>query len=236
MTVSKKIFKTSYKTISSVILPAMVLSLGLFACIPTQETRKPLKPPVESGVVGGETSFYPNAAGLTWQYIKESNSADAPKYKLEVLGPSLFHGKTLTAIRFVGNASDQTYFREFSSTGVKLYGFSISQTGDVTFEPPIQEYPASSELKIGATWSGQTTVTEPNLADKTKPKSYPISYTYTVLARQQFKIGENVYDTFRIAYEVIASPTERTTQTIHFTPSIGEVRTKEGLLLLGKNF
>ncbi len=223
-------------TVSKTIFSLLVLSLGLFACVPTQEPAKPPKPPVESGVVGGETSFYPNAAGLAWQYIKESTSADAPKYKLEVLGPSLFHGKTLTAIRFVGNASDQTYFREFSSTGVKLYGFSISQTGDVTFEPAIQEYPASSELKLGATWGGQTTVTEPNLADKTKPKSYPISYTYTVLARQQFKVGDKIYDTFRIAYEVIASPTERTTQTIHFTPNIGEVRTKEGLLLLGKNF
>jgi hypothetical protein len=227
---------TVSKTILPMLVRSLVLSVGLFACVPTQEPTKPPKPPVESGVVGGETSFYPNAAGLSWLYIKDSVSADAPKYKLEILGPSLFHGRTLTAIRFVGNASDQTYFREFSSTGVKLYGFSISQTGDVTFEPAIQEYPASSELKIGATWGGQTTVTEPNLADKTKPKSYPISYTYTVLARQQFKVGEKVYDTFRIAYEVIASPTERTTQTIHFTPSVGEVRTKEGLLLLGKNF
>ena len=223
-------------TVTKTFLPILILSLGLFACVPTQEPTKPPKPPVESGVVGGETSFYPSAAGLTWQYIKESESADAPKYKLEVLGPSLFHGRTLTAMRFVGNASDQTYFRDFSSSGVKLYGFSISQTGDVTFEPAIQEYPASSELRLGATWGGETTVTEPNLADPTKPKSYKISYTYTVLARQQFKVAEKVYDTFRIAYEVIASPSQRTTQTIHFTPNVGEVRTKEGLLLLGKNF
>jgi hypothetical protein len=214
----------------------LFLSVTLLACVPTQEPTKPPKPPVESGVVGGETSFYPNAAGLIWQYIKESTSADAPKYKLEILGPSLFHGRTLTAIRFVGNASDQTYFREFSSTGVKLHGFSISQTGDVTFDPAIQEYPAQSELKIGATWGGQTLVTEPNLADPSKPKSYKISYTYTVLARQQFKVAEQIYDTYRIAYEVISSPTQRSTQTIHFTPNIGEVRTKEGLLLLGKNF
>ena len=222
--------------VTKTIFPILIVSLGLFACVPTQEPAKPPKPPVESGVVGGETSFYPSAAGLTWQYIKESESADAPKYKLEVLGPSLFHGRTLTAIRFVGNASDQTYFRDFSSSGVKLYGFSISQTGDVTFEPAIQEYPASGELRLGATWGGETTVTEPNLADPTKPKSYKISYTYTVLARQQFKVAEKVYDTFRIAYEVIAGPTQRITQTIHFTPNVGEVRTKEGLLLLSKNF
>jgi hypothetical protein len=119
---------------------------------------------------------------------------------------------------------------------VKFYGFSITQTGDVTFEPAIQEYPAANDLKIGATWGGETTVTEPNLADPTKPKSYKISYTYTVLARQQFKVAEKVYDTYRIAYEVISSPTQRSTQTIHFTPSVGEVRTKEGLLLLDKNF
>jgi hypothetical protein len=223
-------------TVVKTILPMLILSFGLLSCVPTQEPAKPPKPPVESGVVGGETSFYPNAAGLTWQYIKESTSADAPKYKLEILGPSLFHGRTLTAIRFVGNASDQTYFREFSSSGVKFYGFSIAQTGDVTFDPAIQEYPAANDLKIGATWGGETTVTEPNLADPSKPKSYKISYTYTVLARQQFKVAEKVYDTFRIAYEVISSPTQRSTQTIHFTPSVGEVRTKEGLLLLGKNF
>jgi hypothetical protein len=218
------------------ILPMLVLSLGLLSCFPTQEPAKPPKPPVESGVVGGETSFYPNEAGLTWQYIKESTSADAPKYKLEILGPSLFHGRTLTAIRFVGSASDQTYYREFSSTGVKFFGFSIAQTGDVTFEPAIQEYPAANNLKVGATWGGETTVTEPNLADPTKPKSYKILYTYTVLARQQFKVAEKVYDTYRIAYEVISSPNQRSAQTIHFTPSIGEVRTKEGLLLLSKNF
>jgi hypothetical protein len=222
--------------VAKTILPMLILSFGLLSCFPTQEPTKPLKPPVESGVVGGKSSFYPNEAGLTWQYIKESTSADAPKYKLEILGPSLFHGRTLTAIRFVGNASDQTYYREFSSTGVKFYGFSIAQTGDVTFEPAIQEYPAANDLKIGATWGGETTVTEPNLADPTKPKSYKISYTYTVLARQQFKVAEKVYDTYRIAYEVISSPTQRSTQTIHFTPSVGEVRTKEGLLLLDKNF
>jgi hypothetical protein len=223
-------------TVSKTILQMLILSLGLLSCVPTREPATPTKPPVESGVVGGETSFYPNAAGLTWHYIKESTSADAPKYKLEILGPSLFHGRTLTAMRFFGNASDQTYFREFSSSGVKYFGFSIAQTGDVTFDPPIQEYPAANELKIGATWGGETTVTEPNLADPTKPKSYKLSYTYTVLARQQFKVAEKVYDTFRIAYEVISSPTQRSTQTIHFTPSIGEVRTKEGLLLLDKNF
>jgi hypothetical protein len=223
-------------TVAKTILPMLILSFGLLSCFPTQEPVKPPKPPVESGVVGGKSSFYPNEAGLTWQYIKESTSADAPKYKLEILGPSLFHGRTLTAIRFVGNASDQTYYREFSSTGVKFYGFSIAQTGDVTFEPAIQEYPAANDLKIGATWGGETTVTEPNLADPSKLKSYKISYTYTVLARQQFKVAEKVYDTFRIAYEVISSPTQRSTQTIHFTPSVGEVRTKEGLLLLDKNF
>jgi hypothetical protein len=222
--------------VAKTILPMLILSFGLLSCFPTQEPTKPPKPPVESGVVGGKSSFYPNEAGLTWQYIKESTSADAPKYKLEILGPSLFHGRTLTAIRFVGNASDQTYYREFSSTGVKYYGFSIAQTGDVTFDPPIQEYPAADELKIGAIWGGETTVTEPNLADPSKPKSYKISYTYTVLARQQFKVAEKVYDTYRIAYEVISSPTQRSTQTIHFTPSVGEVRTKEGLLLLDKNF
>ena len=218
------------------LLPLLVLSVALFGCVPNQEPAKPPKPPVESGVVGGKTSFYPSEAGLTWQYIKESNSADAPKYKLEILGPSLFHGKTLTAIRFVGNASDQTYFKEFSSGGVKYYGFSISQTGDVTFNPPIQEYPAANELKLGATWGGETTVTEPNLADPSKPKSYKISYTYTVLARQQFKVADQVYDTLRIVLEVISGPNQRSTQTIHFTPNVGEVRTKEGLLLLGKNF
>jgi hypothetical protein len=222
--------------VAKTLLPLLVLSVTLLACVPTQEPTKPPKPPVESGVVGGQTSFYPNAAGLSWLYIKDSVSADAPKYKLEILGPSLFHGRTLTAIRFVGNASDQTYFREFSSGGVKLYGFSISQTGDVTFEPAIQEYPAQNDLKIGATWGGETTVTEPNLADPTKPKSYKISYIYTVLARQQFKVAEQVYDTFRIAFESVTSPTQRLTQTIHFTPNVGEVRTKEGLLLLGKNF
>jgi hypothetical protein len=222
--------------VAKTLLQLLILSAVLFACVPTQEPAKPPKPPVESGVIGGETSFYPSAAGLTWQYIKESNSADAPKYRLEVLGPSLFHGHTLTAMHFVGNASDQTYFREFSSGGVKLYGFSISQTGDVTFDPPIQEYPAQGELKVGARWGGETTVTAPNLADPSKPESYKISYTYSVLARQQFKVADQVYDTFRIAYEVIAGPNQRTTQTIHFTPSVGEVRTKEGLLMLGKNF
>ena len=222
--------------VTKTLLPLLVLSISLLGCVPTQEPAKPPKPPVESGVVGGKSSFYPNEAGLSWQYIKESNSADAPKYKLEILGPSLFHGKTLTAFHFVGNASDQTYFREFSSSGVKFYGFSIAQTGDVTFEPPIQEYPAANELKIGATWGGETTVTEPNLADPSKPKSYKISYTYTVLARQQFKVAEKIYDTFRIAYEVISGPNQRSTQTIHFTPSVGEVRTREGLLLLDKNF
>ena len=214
-----------------------LLVVTLAACVPTTETKPPPPPPVSSGVVGAQTSFFPSDAGLTWSYIKEGVAADAPKYKLEILGPSLFRGKVLTSMRFTGSAADITYFREYSKAGVYLYGFSLPQTGDVVFDPPIQEYPAEAEIRVGASWKGETTVLEPNISDPSKPRKYRMSYTYSVLAREQFFIEKQVYDTYRIVVErIYPDANQRVTQTIRFTPSVGEVRTQEGLLLISKNF
>ena len=219
-------------------LAALGLAALLAGCVPSgNDPKPPPPPPVSSGVVGAQTSFFPSSAGLSWAYIKEDASSAAPKFKLEILGPSLFMGKVLTAMRFSGSAADQTYFREFSASGVKLHGISLPQTGDVVFDPPIQEYPAPEAIRVGASWRGDTVVAEPNINDPAKPRRSRLSYTYSVLAREQFFIEKQTYDTFRIAVErVFPDSNQRTTQTIRFTPNVGEVRTQEGLLLVGKNF
>lgn len=63
-----------------------------------------------------------------------------------------------------------------------------------------------------------------------------LDYTYVVLDKQQFKIGGTVYDTFLINAQSKLSSGESSVQTIRFTPNVGEVRTQEGLVLLGKSF
>ena len=206
-------------------------ALGLTACMPVAQAPVPR---LQARVVGVEPTFYPSATGLAWAYLKDNDPVNAPTYELRVEGPSVFRGRQLTAMSFVGRGSNDTYYREFGPAGVRLHARVTPEVVTVTYDPPLQEYPPQDRLVLGGAWSGRSTITVeyPDRAAET----VVTEYTYRVLAEEKLDIAGTVYDTFLINLEQKLTPGEATVQSIRFTPAIGEVRTKEGLLMVGRNF
>jgi hypothetical protein len=215
---------------------ALTLCLSLAACGPA-ETSPP--PRVGTGVITGPPStFYPSSPGLSWIYLPAAadGSIDptAAPFELRVEGQRAFKGKILTGVRFFGRAGDRVYYRDFSAGGVQLYGWDSPDFVTVTYDPPILEYPPEGQLVRGFTWGNESKIT--TTFPKGQETVVKISERYRVLGTEKYKVGEQTYDTVVINYEGNLSSGERLTSVIYFAPKIGEVRTKEGLILFRKNF
>ncbi|HEX2863413.1 MAG TPA: hypothetical protein VHN99_02490 [Deinococcales bacterium] len=213
-------------------LPARALGAAaclalLSGCVPSASSPSA----VPSGVVAGKPSFYPREAGLTWTYLKEGEDASQPKYTLTVHGPTVYNGETLIESAFTGLGSNYLYYRDYES-GVHLHAKVTPRIVEIRYNPPVEEYPPQADLKVGAKWSGHSTVT----VSGAQVQTLELNYSYVVLDRQQFKVGDAVYDTFLINLQQSLSTGESSVQSIRFTPNVGEVRTAEGLVLVSKSF
>jgi hypothetical protein len=214
--------------------PVLALPLVLLAaCAPTVNT--PAAPRVEGAVVGAKAGFYPSAPSLRWTYLPEGDQADRPAFEVKVVGPSVYQGKTVTQIAFLGRAQSFNNYRDYRPDGVYLLARVAPQAVSYSYDPPIREYPSEAELKVGATWSGESKVTV-TAANGTQSRAGGINYTYRVLSRDQYTVAGTSYDTFLINLETKYSTGETTNQSIRFAPFIGEVRTQDGLLLVSRSF
>jgi hypothetical protein len=216
---------------------ALATALLFAACVPTTTPVTPPTPPPLTGISGGNTSFYPNSAGLSWRYKREDASADAPGFELKALGNSIFDEKLLSEFSFVGLTQNLRYYREFASDGVKLHAIVYPGVFTYRYDPPRLEYPAPEKMVVGGLWSGESNlkISQPGRDDQ----FVQVTYRYRVLDKQQFKITiedkETSYDTFLISL-VERAGTEEVAKTIRFTPNIGEVRSGDGLLLADRSF
>jgi hypothetical protein len=220
-------------------LPLLVL---FAACAPA-----PTPNAISTSVAADEVSYYPSQSGLTWAYLKPGESEATAPYVVRVEGPSSYQSRVLTAIRFVGRGTERFYYREFDNTGVKLWGEGSPDFYGIVYDRPVQEYPAESTIAVGKSWSGDTTAKL-----TTRQGVYNLRYTYTfrVVSKEKFKIRSTEYDTFlilrdsRLEYTGLsatdaAKPEFRPiveSQRIRFVPFIGEIQTREGLVLVDYNF
>lgn len=214
----------------------IALPLVIASCAPA-ETAPP--PRVGTGVVGGpQTTFYPSSTGLSWTYLPSAQDGSidpaAPPYELRIDGPRSFQGKVLIAHRFFGRTQNITYFREIGEQGVRLHGLDSPDFVTVSYDPPILEYPPEGRLVNGYSWGGDTQVT--TVTVRGQQVTATMRYQYKVLGTEKYRIGESTYDTIAINYEATISTGEKLGSVIYFAPRIGEIRTKEGLVLWRKNF
>ena len=217
-------------------LALALLVAALAACAPA---AAPPPPPIETGAVPGEVGFYPSASGLAWRYARTRADgtvvANEAPFELRVEGPASFQGQILTSVRFFGQGQEWLYYRDFSEAGVRLFGQVAPEFVTVTYDPPILEYPPQPRLSRGYSWGGETKVTY-------QPKNVPartvtLTYLYRVLGEEKFRVGDAEYTTVIINLDQRLSTGDPVpSQTIRFAPKIGEVRTREGLVLVGKNF
>lgn len=215
-------------------LPLVVASLSvLSACAPRQTVQ--VIPTVTAQTQFSGVSFYPDSTGLQWVYIPE-NEPNTEPYVVQGLGPILFGANQVSATQMTGRGAQQTWYRQSSDAGQKLLGFRKPGVVAV-LEPAMQEYPAASAWKLGATWNGSSKVTLRS-EDGKQLQTGTVNYLYKVLDQRQVTVGNQQYTVWVINRQMTddLGGMFPASQTIWFTPYIGEVRTAEGLLLTGRNF
>jgi len=205
--------------------------LSLAACAP--QNTAPSKPLIE-----GPVGFYPSQPGLDWIYLPQQSSSTDPPYRLSILGSTSFNGQVATRYRFSGRGQERYYYRQIGVGGVRLLGLEeVITNSTVRFNPPMQEYPAAASLLVGARWGGTTRMQSELIVDGKKFPQAETSfeYSYSVLGKSVVNLPAGSFEVYRIRLE-IKNPQSKEEYEIWFVPGVGEVKTREGLQLVERNF
>ncbi|WP_110885526.1 hypothetical protein [Deinococcus yavapaiensis] len=212
--------------------PTLLLALG--ACVPRQAETPPT---ATASTTPSTASFYPLETGLSWSYLPEGEALTRERYVLSVTGPTLLGNDAATGYRFFGRGVDRSLYRQVNGQGQFLLGFSLPGLL-VTLTPPMREYPAPSEWRAGLVWSGDMTVRV--LQDGKVQHESKAEYRFTVLEQRTVTLpsGErrDVWVVNRQIVETGAGNLFPASSELWFAPYIGEVRTPESLLQVGRNY
>ncbi len=212
----------------------LALILLLVACKP-----EPARVTSQAGTTAA-VAFYPSQSGAIWQYLKDGETTDTAPYYLRIEGPQSYNNQVYTGMRFIGRGQDIYYFRQFNERGVYLIAQGANNFYELIYEQPILEYPPQKELVVGKTWSGTTLGTL--TPSKQAPQKIKYTYQFRVVSKEKFRIGTTDYDAYLILrdnrIEDLTGKADPVieAQRIRFVPYIGEVQTREGLVLYNYNF
>jgi len=214
----------------------LVLLVAIGACTPQQTTPsdEPILPRVQ-----GPVDFYPHSIGVYWIYLPQGDPPNYPKYRLSVLGPGQLDGVPAIQERFSGRGQERIYFRRYGNAGVELLGFKEQITlTKVTFDPPMLEYPPEELLRPGYRWGGRSVTSSVFQlpSGNMEQATLTIRYNYEVKGIKQVQVPAGLFDAHVIELTVTDDKGNKTVQEIWFVPHVGEVRTREGLLLIEKGF
>ncbi len=226
---------------ASTLLPLVGLALLFSACQPQAPGR------VNTSVSADQVSYYPSQSGLAWAYLKPEESLATVPYTVKIEGPASVQSRILTAVHFEGRGTERLYYREFDASGVKLWVEGAPEFYQFIYDTPVQEYPPENTLAVGKTWSGETTA---KLVTREGERRIKYTYIFRVASKDKFKVGTVEYDTFLILRDnrleyLDLSPADAAkpqfrpvveNQRIRFVPYVGEVQTREGLVLVDYNF
>ncbi|TBH21259.1 hypothetical protein [Thermus thermamylovorans] len=208
----------------------MVLSLVLAACAP-QVTQAPEARPLLEGV-----GFYPATTGVEWTYLPEGEALTALPYRVRVEGPALYEGQEALRFRSFGRGEDRIYYRQVGAFGVRLLGFQ-DPSARVVFLPPILEYPPEALLAPGHRWGGTVEGRVELLTPggrETLARGM-LSYAMEVLEEREVRLPAGTFRVFRIR-QTYQDQAGQTAYEVWFSPRVGEVRTREGRILVERNF
>lgn len=211
--------------------------LVLAACAPTSEAER-----LSVEQLRGEISYYPQEAGAIWQYLPSEARLDEPRLYSAVEGPTVLEGEIWIAWRYIGLGFDNTYYRQYRPDGVYLR--RKVQPGTIfTFDPPIREFPEPGTLRIGASWSGATTVRAefPSAPPANRRATAEVDYVYTVVDRRTVTVPAGEFEVFVInfvtrTFGAEGDVVDELVQEVWYAPFIGEVRTENGYFLVEANF
>lgn len=213
--------------------PLALVPLVLASCAP--RATEPGRAVATTAV--SAVSYYPSQTGLSWAYLPEGEPLNASAYALTTQGATLFGDAVTVAFRFVGRGADQTSYRQFREDGQYLLGFTKPGLL-VSLTPAWREYPAADSFRVGLAWSGDSAVQV--VQDGKVVTEGRVRYRYTVLERRAVALptGERL-DVWVINRQIDGEngglfPTS--SQELWFAPYLGEVRTPEGLLQIGRSY
>lgn len=221
---------------TTVLASAVLLLLALSACAPAGDDAR-----VGVRQLTEPISYYPSQTGARWEYLPDGVRLDDPRIVETIEGPSVLDGDVWIAWHLVGRGLDMTRYRQYRPDGVFLKREDKIGT-QITFDPPMQEYPAEGELRVGANWSGHTTVTvdTPGSKSPDAKRTLDVSYVYTVVDRRSVTLAAGTFDVFVVSFTSRTFDENETlkselTQQHWFAPFIGDVRDEAGNFLVASN-
>lgn len=234
------------KRVNTFVLTAIlfVFMSVLSACAPGAASQQT----VAIDQFAGSVSYYPHEAGATWQYLALGEPGSAPRFVSTIQGPTVVNGDLWVVTRAVGKGLDIAWYRQYRPDGVFLLR-EVRPGQEFNYDPPLQEMPAESSLRVGSTWSGETTVTV-NFPEAKRPQDQTLvrtfSYTYTVVdERKGVNVPAGDFNAFVIDFvarvfdeegtEQPCSGSGECKQTIWFAPNVGEIMTEEEYFLVDTN-
>lgn len=207
-------------------LLATLLAALLAACAPTTGAK------VEVGSVPELTTFHPNQTGLEWQYLYANDALDAQTITHRVLGPMSERGQILTVEHTYGRGYDHHYYRSYTPEGVHLHREARPGV-TITYDPPLQELPASLETKPGAKWGGTTTVTI--AFDKGVRETHTLEYQSTIHEQRKVTLPTGEHTLLVIDFQSIDDAGHRIVQQLWYQPYLGWVKLRDEAVLVKAN-
>lgn len=219
-------------TLFSILAVALVLS----ACAPATSDER-----VEVQQLTEPLTYYPAQTGARWEYLPDGARLTDPRLVITVQGPTVLDGEVWTAWSVFGRGLDLTSFRQARPDGVYLKR-RLRPGTIITFNPPIREFPAPGELRVGVTWAGETTASLrfPNAEPENRSVTVELTYTYTVVDRRAVTLLAGDFDVFVVnlvtrTFDEDGEIVEELQQETWFVPFVGDVRTDNGFFLVDSN-
>ncbi len=216
-------------------LPLLLLSLltALAACAPASEA-----PRVDVQQLTEPVSYYPFQPGARWAYLPDRARLSDPTTVVQVEGPTILGSEVWVAWHSRGRGLDQMSYRQLRTGGVFL-GREERLGTTFIFDPPLQEFPAEGQLRVGSQWTGTTTV-HMSIDEGKQQRDMALDYTYTVVDKRHVTVPAGEFEVFVIdfvsrTFDENGDLTDEYTRQSWFAPYIGEVRSQAGHVLVASN-
>lgn len=219
---------------SRVATTLVLVGLLLTACAPSSSET----PRVGVEQLTEPTTYYPYQTGATWEYLPNGARLTDPTTAVQVLGPTVLGGEVWIAWHARGRGLDEMSYRQVRPDGVWLKRQERLGT-TYTFDPPLHEYPAAETLRVGALWTGTTTVRMSADGGK-QTLDLDVEYAYIVVDKRKVTVPAGEIDVYVIDFtsrttDENGAIKDELTQTTWFSPFLGEVRLRNGQVLIRTN-
>ena len=214
-------------------MSTLVFVALIAACVPSVES-----PRLEVQQLTEPVTFYPRQTGARWAYVADGAALDGIRYVETIEGPSVIDGEVWIAFRLVGGFVTYTNYRQFRDDGVYLRR-QVRPGVIIDFDPPIREFPASDELRVGLTWRAET-VAEERYPGAEKLFKHTAEYVYTIIDQRPVTVAGEHYEVYVLdrtvrQYDEDAAVTFEQSRTMWFAPYVGTVRHENGWFLVETN-